>query len=89
MKQTNPSYEKYKTIDVFKKFKIENGNIVWGKNWDLIFKIDKLYKNTISVGRKSVSDKVVLVRLYVKESVIEKNGGIEAINDKCHSLLNS
>lgn len=48
MEQKNPDYQKYKKITEFKKFKIENGNIVWGKNWDLIFHIHKLYNNTLT-----------------------------------------
>lgn len=34
---------KYKDISRFKKFKIENGNLVWGKDWDIIFPIIDLY----------------------------------------------
>ena len=39
----HPQYNSYLNENKFKKFKIEFGNIVWGKNWDLIFPIDKLY----------------------------------------------
>jgi hypothetical protein len=39
---------KYKDVTNFKKFKIEEGNIVWGKNWDLIFPIHQLYSGKIS-----------------------------------------
>ena len=39
---------KYKTSLYFKKFKIEHGNIVWGKNWDLIFPVQELYRGRIS-----------------------------------------
>ncbi len=38
---------KYKNPNNFKKFKIENGNLVWGKNWDIIFPIDTLYRGYI------------------------------------------
>lgn len=38
-------YDKYKKIENFKRFKIENGNIVWGKDWDLIFPPKSVYKN--------------------------------------------
>lgn len=27
----------------FKQFTIEHGNVVWGKNWDMIFPIEDLY----------------------------------------------
>ena len=42
----HPQYNKYLEEKHFKKFKLEDGNIVWGKNWDLIFPIDLLYKGT-------------------------------------------
>jgi hypothetical protein len=35
--------QKYKDLKYFKKFKIEKGNLVWGRNWDLIFPIHQLY----------------------------------------------
>lgn len=40
-------YNKYLDPKKFKKFTIENGNIVWGKNWDLIFPIEQLYSGGI------------------------------------------
>jgi hypothetical protein len=40
----HPCWDKYREIKKFKKFKIENGNIVWGKNLDLIFDEYELYK---------------------------------------------
>lgn len=43
----HPQWSKYEKIENFKKFKIENGNIVWGKDWDLIFPISQLYKGNI------------------------------------------
>ena len=42
-KNPHPQYNSYLNEKKFKKFKIEFGNIVWGKNWDLIFPIDRLY----------------------------------------------
>ena len=44
---SHPQYNKYKEIKWFKTFTIENGNIVWGKNWDLIFSTDDLYNGKI------------------------------------------
>ena len=32
----HPQYNKYLEKKNFRRFKLENGNIVWGKNWDLI-----------------------------------------------------
>jgi hypothetical protein len=42
-KHPHPQYDSYLNEKKFKKFKIEYGNIVWGKNWDLIFPIDRLH----------------------------------------------
>ena len=42
-----PEYQKYRHIDHFKSFAIENGNLVWGQDWDLIFPVDQLYDNQI------------------------------------------
>ncbi len=44
---SHPQYNKYKKPENFKKFKIENGNIVWGKDWDMIFPIYDLYQGRI------------------------------------------
>ena len=38
-------YEKFKKQSEFKKFKVEDGNIFWGKNEDLIFTPASVYKN--------------------------------------------
>ncbi|MBP5421816.1 MAG: DUF2442 domain-containing protein [Paludibacteraceae bacterium] len=45
----HPQYNRYKSEKNFKKFKIENGNIVWGKNWDLIFPIGALYAGNLEL----------------------------------------
>ena len=45
---SHPQYNKYKKPLNFKKFKIENGNVVWGKNWDMIFPVYNLYKGRIA-----------------------------------------
>ena len=42
-------FNQYKDLKKFKKFKIENGNIVWGKNWDLIFPLEQLYEGQIKL----------------------------------------
>ena len=44
----HPQYNKYLDPKKFKRFTIENGNIVWGKNWDLIFPIEQLYSGFIA-----------------------------------------
>lgn len=38
-------YAKFKKMKEFKKFKVEDGNITWGKNWDLIFTPESVYQN--------------------------------------------
>jgi len=47
-KNSHPQYNKYKELQYFKKFNIEMGNIVWGKNWDLIFPVFDLYKGRLT-----------------------------------------
>ena len=39
----HPQYNKYLDPRKFSRFTIENGNIVWGKNWNLIFPVEHLY----------------------------------------------
>ena len=48
-------YNKYRKPATFKRFKIEDGNIVWGKNWDLIFPIEQLYKGKIKFSKKPLT----------------------------------
>jgi hypothetical protein len=43
----NQVCNKYLDVTKFKKFKIDQGNIVWGKNWDMIFTVESLYHNTL------------------------------------------
>lgn len=40
-------FEYYKQLSNFKNFKIEQGNIVWSEDWDLIFPIEQLYNGKI------------------------------------------
>ncbi len=47
IENSHPQWDKYKNITNFKKFKIENGNIVWGRNWDLVFPLYSLYTGNI------------------------------------------
>lgn len=44
---SHPQYDKYKKQTLFKKYKLEMGNIVWGKNWDLVFPVYELYRGEI------------------------------------------
>ena len=45
---SHPQYNKYKKVENFRKFKIENGNVVWGKDWDMIFPVYDLYRGKIN-----------------------------------------
>ena len=40
-------YNKYLDPRKFSRFAIENGNIVWGKNWDLIFPVEQLHAGAV------------------------------------------
>jgi hypothetical protein len=44
---SHPQYNRYKKEVNFKRFAIENGNVVWGKDWDMIFPVYELYKGKI------------------------------------------
>ena len=44
---SHPQYNKYKKTENFKKFRIQNGNVVWGKDWDLIFPVYNLYQGKV------------------------------------------
>ena len=44
---SHPQWKKYNDMNHFKKFKIENGNLIWGRNWDLIFPVYGLYTGKI------------------------------------------
>lgn len=43
----HPQYNKYLDPRRFNRFTIENGNIVWGKNWDIMFPIEDLHAGKI------------------------------------------
>ena len=45
---SHTQFNKYKKENNFKKFNIENGNVVWGKDWDMIFPVDALYKGKLN-----------------------------------------
>lgn len=42
-----PGCDEFLDVTKFKKFKLEMGNVVWGKNWDMIFHVENLYKNNL------------------------------------------
>jgi hypothetical protein len=39
----HPQYNKYLDPDMFRTFVVDDGNVVWGEDWDLIFPIENLY----------------------------------------------
>ena len=41
--QPHPQHNSFLEPKNFKLFTIEHGNVVWGKNWDMIFPIEDLY----------------------------------------------
>ena len=43
MNHPHPQHDKYRDPVHFNKFRIKNGNIVWGKNADLCFHEEELY----------------------------------------------
>ena len=53
-------YVKYLSLPLFRKFKVETGNIYWGKNEDIIFPVSFLYNNT---GAKTVKEEILYVLL--------------------------
>lgn len=44
----HPQFYQYLDLKKFRKFNIQRGNIVWGKDWDLIFPVEELYVGEIS-----------------------------------------
>ncbi len=40
---SNPVCAQFLDLQLFQAFNIENGNIVWGNNWDMIFTPESLY----------------------------------------------
>jgi hypothetical protein len=42
------SVKKYLDLKKFKKFKIHNEKIIWGKNWDIIFPTQYIHEGNIS-----------------------------------------
>jgi hypothetical protein len=43
----HPIIRSYLKEDKFRKFYINSGNIVWGKNWDLVFPVEQLHSGKI------------------------------------------
>jgi len=90
----------YLDISKFKDITInkETGDIHWGKDYDMCFHIEAYYNEKKIVplfplkqkgGRKKIEDKIVPLRLYIRNSVVEANGGIEVMQKKCTDFANS
>lgn len=43
----HPQYAKYFQPEEFQKFSVESGNVIWGKDWDLIFPVQDLYSGKL------------------------------------------
>ncbi|GAB2528048.1 DUF2442 domain-containing protein [Spirosoma aerophilum] len=43
----DPQHDKYRKLANFKRFKIERGNVVWGRDWDLIFPVAQLHQGYV------------------------------------------
>ena len=48
-KHPSPYTNPYKDIRKFKRFRVDNGNLVWGKDWDMIFPTWKLHRGYLDV----------------------------------------
>ncbi|TDB67941.1 DUF2442 domain-containing protein [Arundinibacter roseus] len=42
-------YSRFRELEEFKKFEIDNGTLVWGENWDVIFPVCNLYRNKFPI----------------------------------------
>lgn len=84
-------HSKFKKINIDK----ESGDIYWGKNWDMCFHIESYYNETKiepikqKGGRKPIKDKKVLLRLYVRKSIVDSHGGSEVAQEKCTNFINN
>ena len=47
-KHPHPQYNKYLKPSNFKKFHLDHGDIVWGKNWDLVFPLEQLFNGELT-----------------------------------------
>ena len=44
----HPQYNKYRHLANFKRFRIERGNTVWGRDWDLIFPVAQPHQGYVA-----------------------------------------
>jgi len=43
----HPSHDKFRNVSKFKKFKIDHGDIFWGRNREMCFPMGSLYFNDL------------------------------------------
>lgn len=41
-------YARYRQPEYFRQFRVDEGNVVWGQDWDVIFPVWKLYTNSLT-----------------------------------------
>jgi hypothetical protein len=51
---SHPHFNKYKKENNFKKFKIKNGNVVCGKDWDMVFPVEELYYGKLNWSKYKI-----------------------------------
>ncbi|MCY7352743.1 MAG: DUF2442 domain-containing protein [Cytophagaceae bacterium] len=44
----HPQHNKYRQLAHFKCFRIDRGNVVWGRDWDLIFPVSQLHQGYVA-----------------------------------------
>ncbi|GAA4413360.1 hypothetical protein GCM10023187_41550 [Nibrella viscosa] len=44
----HPQHNKYRKLTNFKRFRIERGNVVWGRDWDMIFPVAQLHQGYVA-----------------------------------------
>ncbi|MFD2570964.1 DUF2442 domain-containing protein [Spirosoma soli] len=44
----HPQHNKYRKLTNFKRFRLERGNLVWGRDWDMIFPISQLHQGYVA-----------------------------------------
>ena len=44
----HPQHNKYRQLSNFKRFYLDRGNVVWGRDWDLIFPVSQLHQGYVA-----------------------------------------
>ena len=45
---SHPQHNKYRRLTNFNRFRIEGGNVVWGRDWDLIFPVAQRHQGYVA-----------------------------------------